>query len=95
MYYTSSEVEGLARWQRVSRALSFTVGVGVGAATALLLAPNDGGKTRERTRDMLASAMDEGMRQGRDISNKVWDQFNEELPHARERVGELANKVRN
>jgi gas vesicle protein len=93
-FYTSSEVEKLARWQKVSRALSFTMGVGVGAAAALLFAPNDGGITREKTRDMLASAMDEGMRQGRDLTGKVREQLNEELPHARERVGEVANKVR-
>jgi gas vesicle protein len=65
--------------------------VGVGAAAALLLAPHNGEKTRER----VASAMGEGVKRGRDLTEDVWEQLNAEFPNVRARFEELASKAIN
>ena len=60
--YYSEEAEKIMKRQRLVDALMFTgLGVGIGSAVALLMAPKDG----EKTRELIANTLEEGFQRGR------------------------------
>ena len=73
-------------------ALAFlTLGIGVGAATAMLVAPNDGNGMR----DLVRNAMEEGYQRGRDAATHTLSQLEGEFPNLRKRVDDLFDRVTN
>lgn len=88
--YYSEEAEKTMKQQRLVDALMFTgLGIGIGSAVALLLAPNSG----EATREMIADSMEEGFQRGREATNDALSQLELEVPDLRERVNALVDKI--
>jgi len=89
--YYSEEAEAMMKRQRILDILTFTgLGIGIGSAIALLLAPNNGQKTRE----MLANTLEEGFQRGRATTDEALSQLEQEIPNLRERVNELVSKIK-
>jgi gas vesicle protein len=90
--YYSEEAEKTMKRQRLMDALMFTgLGIGIGSAVALLLAPNDG----EKTRELIANTLEEGFQRGRETTDEALSQLEQEVPNLRERVTELVGKIAN
>ncbi len=88
--YYSEEAEQKMKRQRLVNALTFAgVGIGIGSAVALLLAPHSG----ETTRDLIASTLEEGIQRGRESTDQALNQLEQDIPNLRERVNELISKV--
>jgi len=88
--YYSSEAEQIAKTRQTVGLLAFLMlGLGVGAATALLFAPQEG----ERTRKMVADALDEGFRRGREATDDALAQLEEEFPNLRKKVESTLSKA--
>ena len=60
------------------------LGLGVGAAVALLLAPNSGEKTRED----LTHSIEQGVNKGQDLAEPVLKRMEKELAELRQKVEE-------
>ncbi len=89
IYYSEAAEKAMKR-QRLVDALLFTgLGIGLGSAVALLLAPNKG----EATRELIANALEEGFKRGRETTDEALSQLEQEVPNLRERVNELVSKV--
>jgi gas vesicle protein len=70
--------------------LMFTgLGIGIGSAVSLLLAPNSG----EATREIITSTLEEGFQRGREATDEALNQLEQEVPNLRERVNELVGKI--
>jgi len=79
----SSQAERMAKRRGTMETLAFlTLGIGVGAAAALLIAPKDGNDTR----DLVKNAMQEGYQRGRNAATHTLSQLEGELPDLRKRV---------
>jgi gas vesicle protein len=90
--YSSEEAEKTMKHQRFVHALIFTgLGIGIGSAVALLLAPNDG----EKTRELIANTLEGGFQRGRETTDQALSQREQEAPNLRERVTELVGKIAN
>lgn len=90
--YYSKEAEDMARRDRIIRSLTFMLlGLGVGAAIAVLFAPDEGDKTRE----MITDALEEGFSRGRKATTDALKQLEHEYPNLRERVDGVIDNVRN
>lgn len=88
--YYSEEAEKAMKRQRIVDALMFTgLGIGLGSAIALLLAPNSG----EKTRELIADTLEEGFQRGRDATDEALGQLEQEVPNLRARVNELMGKI--
>lgn len=88
--YYSEEAEHQMKRQRLVDALMFTgLGIGIGSAIALLLAPNSG----ETTRELIANTLEEGFQRGRESTDEALSQLEHEVPNLRQRVNDLINKV--
>jgi len=75
--YYSEEAEQKMKRQRTLSALMFTaLGIGIGSAVALLLAPNDG----ESTREMVTNTLENSVQRGRENTNDVLSRLQEEIP---------------
>ena len=73
----------MSRNQFSSTALGFAVGVGIGAAVGLLLAPHSGGETRDYLLGGVRDVVDDAVATGRHTTKRV-----------RETVGEVADQLR-
>lgn len=81
--YYSEEAEQSARRQRMMDIVMFiSLGIGLGSMITLLLAPNDG----ERTRRFIAQTLGEGYQAAR-------RPFEPDPPKMRERVSDMVNRV--
>lgn len=90
--YYSREAEALAKRQRVVSTITyFTLGLGIGAALALLFAPNEG----ERMRRLLANALEEGFQRGRERTSEALNELEREYPELRQKVEGILGKVSN
>ncbi len=90
--YYSSEAGRMAKRRGTMEALAFlTLGIGVGAAAALLIAPNDGNDMR----DLVRNTMEEGYQRGRDAATHTLSQLEGEFPNLRQRVDDLFDRVTN
>jgi len=88
--YYSEEAEQTMKRQRLIDALMFTgLGIGIGSVVALLIAPNNG----EKTRDIIADTLDEGFQRGRQATEDALGQLENEVPNLRERVTQLVGKT--
>ena len=88
--YYSEEAEKTMRRRGVVNALIFTgLGIGIGSAVALLLAPNEG----EKNREFIANALQEGFQRGRETTDEALSQLEREIPNLRERVNDLVVKI--
>lgn len=88
--YYSEEAEQKMKRQRLIDALMFTgLGIGIGSAVSLLLAPNSG----ETTREIIAGTLEEGFQRGREATDDALNQLEQEVPNLRERVNELVSKI--
>ena len=88
--YYSEEAEEKMKRQRLVDALMFTgLGIGIGSAVALLLAPNKG----EATRELISNTLEEGFQRGRATTDEALSQLEQEVPNLRERVNELVGKL--
>jgi gas vesicle protein len=88
--YYSEEAETRMKRQRLVSALLFTgLGIGIGSAVALLLAPNDG----ETTRELIADTLEEGFQRGRESTDEALRQLEQDVPDLRARVSELVGKI--
>lgn len=88
--YYSEEAEKKMKRQRLVDALMFTgLGIGIGSAIALLLAPNNG----ETTREIIADTLQEGFQRGRDATDDALSQLEHEVPNLRERINDLVGKI--
>lgn len=89
IYYSEEAEQTMAR-RRLLDALLFTgLGIGVGSAIALLLAPNNG----EQTREFITNTLAEGFQRGREATDEALGQLEQEVPNLRERVNELVGKI--
>ncbi|NDJ78517.1 MAG: YtxH domain-containing protein [Chloroflexi bacterium] len=89
--YYSEEAEKRMQRQRLVDALMFTgIGIGIGSAAALLLAPNSG----EKTRELITETLEEGFERGREATDEALSQLEQEVPNLRERVNELVQKIK-
>ena len=89
IYYSEEAAQKMKR-QRLIEALLFAgLGIGIGSAIALILAPNSG----EATREMIANTLEEGIQRGRASTDQALSQLEKDIPNLRERVNELVNKI--
>jgi gas vesicle protein len=89
--YYSQEAERIAKRQRLLTIVLFmALGLGLGAAIALLFAPDEG----EKTRRLIAEAAQDGFRRGREATADALRQLEPEFPDLRKRVDELISSVR-
>lgn len=89
VYYTA-EAEDLMKRRSLFTALAMlAVGLGIGALVAMLLAPGDG----EKTRRVLADALEEGYRRGRQATDDALGQLERDIPNLRKRVDSLLSKM--
>lgn len=90
--YYSEEAEDRMKRRRLIDALLFAgLGIGIGSAVALLMAPHEG----EKTRELIANALEEGFQKGRDATDDALGQLEQEVPHLRDRVADLVGKITN
>lgn len=83
--YYSKEAESLVRRQHLIGNLAFLMlGLGVGAAVALLFAPERG----ERVRELVAEALEEGFSRGREATEEALQNLAQEYPGLHEKVEE-------
>ena len=88
--YYSEEAENMMKRQRIVDALMFIgLGIGVGSAVALFLAPSNGAKTRE----LITHTLEEGFQRGRETTDEALRQLEQEVPNLRERVSDLVGKI--
>ena len=88
--YYSEKAEKTMKRQRFVNALMFTgLGIGIGSAVALLMAPNEG----EKTRTLIANTLEEGFQRGRETTDEALSQLEQEVPNLRERVNDLVGKI--
>jgi gas vesicle protein len=88
--YYSEEAEKAMQRQRLVDALLFTgLGIGIGSAMALLLAPNSG----ETTRGIITDALEEGFKRGRETTDEALGQLEQEVPNLRQRVNDLVGRI--
>jgi gas vesicle protein len=88
--YYSEEAENKMKRQRLVDALMFTgLGIGIGSAVALLLAPDN----RETTREIIANTLEEGFQRGREATDDALSQLEQEVPNLRERINDLVGKI--
>jgi gas vesicle protein len=88
--YYSEEAEKTMKRQRFVDALMYAgLGIGIGSAVALLLAPNEG----EKTREFIANTLGEGFQRGRESTDQALSQLEQEIPNLRERVNDLVGKI--
>ena len=88
--YYSEETEQKMKRQRLIDALMFTgLGIGIGSAVSLMLAPNSG----ETTREIIADTLEEGYQRGREATDEALNQLEQEVPNLRERVNDLVSKI--
>lgn len=88
--YYSREAEQAARQRQIAGLLAFlTLGLGIGAAIALMFAPQEG----SRTRDEVAGALEEGIRRGRATANDAVDQLESEFPDLRKKFDRLVARA--
>jgi gas vesicle protein len=88
--YYSEKAEKTMRRQRFMDALMFTgLGIGIGSAVALLMAPNEG----EKTRALIANTLEEGFQRGRETTDEALSQLEQEVPNLRGRVNDLVGKI--
>ena len=88
--YYSKETERAMKRQRLVNALTFVgLGIGLGALFALLFAPDDG----EKTRGMIADALEDGYQRGREATVEALSQLDVEIPNLREKVDGMLDKV--
>ncbi len=75
--YYSVEAEQKAKRQNMITSLLFTaLGIVIGSAAALLLAPKDG----ETARQMVADTFESGVQRGRENTNQILNRLQEEIP---------------
>ena len=88
--YYSEKAERTMKRQRFIDALMFTgLGIGIGSAVGLLLAPNGG----EKTREFITNTLEEGFQRGRESTDQALSQLEQEVPNLRERVNDLVGKI--
>jgi gas vesicle protein len=88
--YYSEEAEKTMKRQRFMDALMFMgLGIWIGSAVALLMAPNEG----EKTRELIANALEEGFQRGRHTTDEALSQLEQDVPNLRERVNGLVGKI--
>ena len=88
--YYSEEAEKTMKRRRFMDALMFAgLGIGIGSVVALLLAPNEG----EKTRELSANTLEEGFHRGRESTDEALSQLEQEVPNLRERVNDLVGKI--
>lgn len=88
--YYSREAEQAARQRQIAGLLAFlTLGLGIGAAIALMFAPQEG----SRTRDEINSALEEGIRRGRAAATDAVDQLEAEFPTLRKKFDQLVARA--
>ena len=78
IYYSQEAEEQAKRQRQMLASLFLMLGAGMGAALALLFAPNDG----EKNRQYVAS-------RGNDLAQAGIEKLGEEISHLRERVESL------
>jgi gas vesicle protein len=88
--YYSEKAEKTMKRQRFVDALMFTgLGIGIGSAVALLMAPHEG----EKTRELIANTLEEGFQRGRETTDETLSQLEQEVPNLRGRVNDLVGKI--
>lgn len=88
--YYSEEAENKMKKRQLVDALLFTgLGIGIGSAVALLLAPNNG----ETNREIIANALEEGYERGRETTDEALSQLEKEVPDLRKRVNKLVGNI--
>jgi gas vesicle protein len=81
--YYSKHAEEMAKRQQTIIAFTFlALGLGIGAILALLFAPNVG----EKTRQLIASALEDGFKRGQEAILEATTQLEQEYPELRKRV---------
>jgi hypothetical protein len=87
--YYSEKAEKTMKRQRFVDALMFTgLGIGIGSAVALLMAPNAG----EKTRELITNTLEEGFQRGRESTDQALSQLEQEVPNLRGRVNGLVGR---
>jgi hypothetical protein len=88
--YYSEKAEKTMKRQHFVDALMFTgLGIGIGSAVALLLAPNEG----EKTREFITNTVEEGFQRSRETTDQALSQLEQEVPNLRGRVNDLVGKI--
>jgi len=88
IYYSRKAEELVNRQRAVGAAVFLLVGLGIGTILALLFAPNVG----EKTRKLIAEALEDGFKSGQET---VWDatsQLEKEVPDLRQRLEGLLKR---
>jgi gas vesicle protein len=87
--YYSRRAEELVKRQRAVGALVFlAVGLGIGLILALLFAPNVG----EKTRKLIADALEDGSKRGQEVILEATNQLEQEFPDLRQRIEGVLNR---
>ncbi len=89
VYYTAEAEELMKRRSLFTALAMLAVGLGIGALVAMLFAPDEG----EKTRRMLAEAVEEGYRRGRHATDDALGQLEKDIPNLRKRVDALLSKM--
>jgi gas vesicle protein len=89
--YYSDEAERVAKRQQALYVLLFMVlGLAAGAIIAVLLAPDEGAKTRR----LIADALEDGYRRGREATVDSLVHLEPEFPNLREKVNGMLSNIR-
>jgi gas vesicle protein len=89
--YYSKEAEKQASRERMTLVLVFlSLGLSIGAAIAMLLAPKSG----EENRQAIASALEEGLKPVGETANKVVGQIGEQINSLRKTVEDRIADIR-
>ena len=87
--YYSKDAEELAKRQQAIGAITYlALGLGIGAILALLFAPNVG----EKSRKLLADALEDGFRRGQEAILEAANQLEKEYPELRKRIESVVNR---
>jgi gas vesicle protein len=89
VYYSAEAEELMQRRSMVTALAMMVVGLGIGALIAMLFAPGEG----EKTRRMVADAIEESYRRGRDATDDALSQLEKDIPNLRKRVDSMLSKT--
>jgi gas vesicle protein len=88
IYYSRRAEELVKRQQTVGALIFLAVGLGIGLILALLFAPNVG----EKTRKLIADALEDGFKRGQEVILEATNQLEQEFPDLRQRIEGLISK---